>query len=567
MTPVSFDECFGWLHVPANNAGSTKAVVICQGLMRDALLAYSSFRVLGDDLAAAGYWVLRYDYPGTGDSLDAEVERAGGHWNAWQRSVDRACDWLRSASGADEVILCGLAAGAMLAVDCAARRNDVAGLLVFEPVVSGRTYVRQIILEADMQNGQSSVRGEDLVIREFHFSAATLDQIAAIDLRKTALKAGTKVGLFTRPETRQIDECAEAWRSGGADVSLHGWDGLVPLMRHAVIDENALADYRHVMAWLTGALPTQATPPRPLPGAARLEPPGLVETPLHFGDKLFGILAQPAGGKTDRIVLMGNSGRDPHYGAARMNVDFSRYLARAGIACLRLDFAGLGDSKGPPGKENLLTHAYSNRVQDISSAIDALEPLGYRRFAMLGLCAGAYQTFHCALADPRLTDLLMLDLAMFTLPQGDVLDYLENRGQTPMYLVRKLLNPGSWKTFLSGKSDVPTLVRSVFKHVGRQVSSKSLAVARKLGFLKEESFPVRSVGILSRRGARILFVYSPGDRERDAFAREFGRNGEGLARFANARLVTLERMDHDLTRAVARRDVEKTVLAFLSEAA
>ena len=78
---------------------------------------------MGDELAAAGYWALRFDYPGTGDSLDTEVARAGGHWNAFAGSIDRACTWLREKSGARKIVLVGLRAGAMLAALTAARRD------------------------------------------------------------------------------------------------------------------------------------------------------------------------------------------------------------------------------------------------------------------------------------------------------------------------------------------------------------------------------------------------------------------------------------------------------------
>lgn len=569
MTPVSFNECFGWLHAPADGKGTDVAVVICQGLMRDGLLAHCSLRLLGDELAAKGYWVLRFDYPGTGDSLDNAIERAGRHWNAWQQSVDAACDWLRTVSGADTLILSGLRAGATLAVLAAEKRHDVAGLLLFQPVVSGRSYVRELILEADLQSGKTSSRGEDLDIREFHFKAATLDQIAEVDLRKARPRAGQKIASFVRPDiapaARQIEECVTTWNAGGAEAATHGWDGLVPLMRHSVIDENELADFSHVIAWLTRALPPRALPPRALPAEARLEPDGAIETPFWFGPKLFGVLSRPAQGTTDRILLIGNGGRDPHYGAARQNVDFARFLARNGIACLRFDFAGLGDSIGPPGKERLLTHTFTDRLPDIGAALDALQPLGFRRFSMLGLCSGAYHAFHAALTDSRLGALLLVNLPLFTLPAGgDTLDFLRNRGQSPAVVARKLLNPASWKTLLSGRSDVGTIVRSVFAHIGRRIAGTSQAIGRRLGLVKQQTFAARALAALAQRGARPLFLFSPGDEEIDSFAREFGPAGEGLKPFAGAKMVVLPRMDHDLTRAIGRRDAENEVLAFLS---
>ena len=59
MIPVTFNDCFGWLHafVPGTRgaAAGDVGVVVCQGLMRDGLLAHCSFRLLGDELADAGY--------------------------------------------------------------------------------------------------------------------------------------------------------------------------------------------------------------------------------------------------------------------------------------------------------------------------------------------------------------------------------------------------------------------------------------------------------------------------------------------------------------------------------
>src|SRR5471032_768897 len=201
MTPVTFNGCFGWLHAPRDGAGSDVGVVICTGLIQDALLAYGSLRVLADDLAAAGYTTLRFDYPGTGDSCDDAVER-DGHWVAWQRSVDQAANWLRATTGAKRLVLTGLRLGTTLAALAAARREDVAALLLFEPVVTGRNYVRQLLLEVEMLSGVRPTKGEDLYLREFHFASATLDQIGEVDLRKLTLKAGTHVALCSQAESR-----------------------------------------------------------------------------------------------------------------------------------------------------------------------------------------------------------------------------------------------------------------------------------------------------------------------------------------------------------------------------
>src|SRR5471032_3025195 len=92
MKPVSFGGCFGWLHASDAVPQRDAAVLFCHGLMKDGMTAYVSVRRLADLLATRGLPTLRFDYPGTGDSCDPDVDREGGHWTMWQRSIEQAAD-------------------------------------------------------------------------------------------------------------------------------------------------------------------------------------------------------------------------------------------------------------------------------------------------------------------------------------------------------------------------------------------------------------------------------------------------------------------------------------------
>ncbi len=172
--------------------------------MREGLLAYCSLRVLGEDLAAAGYPTLRFDYPAAGNSLDSDLNQGGAHWTAWQKSIETAIDRLKGISGARRVLLCGVRTGGTLATLVAERRNDVAGLLLFEPVIIGRTHIRQLILEADLQRGHRVPREQGLEIHEMNFTAATVAQMAEFDLRNAALPCRAACG-HLRPSRAQAD--------------------------------------------------------------------------------------------------------------------------------------------------------------------------------------------------------------------------------------------------------------------------------------------------------------------------------------------------------------------------
>jgi pimeloyl-ACP methyl ester carboxylesterase len=278
---------------------------------------------------------LRFDYPGTGDSCDAAVEK-DGHWKAWQRSVDQAANWLRATTGAKRLMLVGLRLGTTLATLAAARREDIAALLLFEPVMSGRNYVRQLTLEVEMLSGTRPTKGEDLYIREFRFAPATLEQIAEVDLRKLVLKSGTHVALCAQTEGKAAEDAAEAWRAAGTEVVNLPWTGLDPLVRHKIIDEDVLADFTTVLQWLHQSLPVQPLATPVVTGEAALHPPGCVETPVRFGPdrRLFGMLCRPEGSPPGTVVLLGNAGHDPHYASARHAVPCGstmRVLATASV--------------------------------------------------------------------------------------------------------------------------------------------------------------------------------------------------------------------------------------------
>ena len=594
MTPVTFDGCFGWLHAPrdsggnaaaggsadsdgrADRGGGDVAVLICPGLMQDALLSHCSLRLLADELAAAGYWALRFDYPGTGDSCgDGDMRDAGGHWVAWRRSVGMAADWLRTATGARRLVLCGLRFGGTLATIAAAERDDVVGLALLAPVVRGHSYMRQLFVEGQLKSGRPLVKDKDFEYREFRFSPMALAQMGKVDLRQAKLRAGQKVSIFERSNAKPVQDCVQAWTAAGVEVSRHGWDGLDPLLRHGLSDEYSLPDFSGFLTWLRSAVPAGAVAQRGLTGAmggvpalepAMLRPPGCIETPLRFGDdgRLFGVLCRPDRGATDTVVLICNAGRDPHYGAARQGVALARRLAAGGVASLRMDFAGLGDSLGPPGTEKVLSHMFANRVPDIHAALDALEQAGFRRFAAQGLCAGAYHAFHGALAEPRITTLLLVNIPLFTLPGGNVIDYLERRNLSPAHYLRKLARRENWVALFQGRLGVAATLRAQYTNVVTRLRAKALGLARWLRLVPVQSFAGRALETLSKRGARTLFVFSPGEAEIEAFAREFGRTGNGLRAFNEVAVRIVPGMDHDLSKVSGRYTAETFMIEFVA---
>src|SRR3954452_18804827 len=82
MQPVNFNGHFGWLYQPLPVAGVHRrsGIVLCAPLGHEALWLHQTIRSLSDRLAAHGFAVLRFDYAGTGDSIDIGGLVDPGRW-------------------------------------------------------------------------------------------------------------------------------------------------------------------------------------------------------------------------------------------------------------------------------------------------------------------------------------------------------------------------------------------------------------------------------------------------------------------------------------------------------
>ena len=79
-------------------------------------------------------------------------EEAPGQVDRWIGSIGAAADYLRQAAGVAEIGLRGFRLGAVLAVEAARRRGDIAMLGLLAPILSGRRHARELTLAAALQD-------------------------------------------------------------------------------------------------------------------------------------------------------------------------------------------------------------------------------------------------------------------------------------------------------------------------------------------------------------------------------------------------------------------------------
>jgi hypothetical protein len=126
----------------------------------------------------------------------------------------------------------------------------------------------------------------------------------------------------------------------------------------------------------------------------------------HAG--LAGVLCDPErqGGGLGPAVLLFNAGLDHHVGPHRLNVELARDLAARGVASLRFDLSGLGDSEA----RRDLRGDDERAVLDVTEAMDFLEQSrGANRFVVVALCSGVDPAHAVAVRDDRVGAAVLID--------------------------------------------------------------------------------------------------------------------------------------------------------------
>jgi len=534
---------------------TSTAVVLCAGLKTDALTGFRSFRQLADTLAQAGFPTLRFQYPGTGDSCELD---AAEYWAAWQASVHMAADWLRNHCGAQRIVLCGLRFGAMLAAVVAENRADVAGLVLLAPVVRGKSYIRQLMIEAKLQ-GEEAGAGDNLAVDGLLLPEETVRLIRQVDLRSVTLPPMCPVAVYAETPSPVLSQCAQAWARCGAKVTLEDFAGLEAMLRLNFMIHEAPAAVGRIAAWLRAAVEADRSGLQPdcVPADAEIRPAGCIETPLRFGvnGALFGILCRPSAcAESDVAVVIGNTAGDPH--CAPLHVDLARRFAAAGFASLRMDFAGVGDSLAPGDAETNVLE--TDRRPDMIAALDALSQIGFKHFALEGLCSAAYHAFHTAVVDPRIRALLLVNIPPFTWRDSNASELQVFAAQSPLELLRKMCSPQGWMVLYRGRLKLAGRLTGLGIWLVRKAEAVVQRIAHPLGFRPRPSFARASVGGLSQR-VRSLFVFSKGDVGIAAFTQAF--TPKQIPSDVTVQIIPV--VDHNIAGREARRLVAEHVIGFL----
>ena len=133
---------FGFYQELPSGAFRNTGIVLCYPMGEEYNRFHRSFQQLADHLANTGFPVLRFDYHGCGDSGGESEE---GTLRQWMDDISSAISEIRRRGRVKRVCLVGLRMGGTLAMLAGAKRGDIDGMVLLDPIVEGPGHLDELI--------------------------------------------------------------------------------------------------------------------------------------------------------------------------------------------------------------------------------------------------------------------------------------------------------------------------------------------------------------------------------------------------------------------------------------
>lgn len=587
MTPgVVHNTPVQW-HAPARGA-LRHVVLLCNTLGDEGLYAYRPLVALAEDLAQAGLGVLRFSFPDQDDGVDLAPEA-----DALQASLDTVLDllaWVQQQWPGVAISLCGYRLGALLAAEAAARSPGVGALALLAPVLSGRIALRELALKS----GQAVAADQALVQDGWHLSPASRETLARLDAQALLAAPPARGRVFSDTGLRAAEKLVSSLQQAGAgDWRVEPAEDLVSLRAYSHLVTVPEATFSALVAWLAGLTPvagaadpagaatTENTAITAAPHqtvaladavcSATLSLPGAAERALRLGPqrRLAGVLCTPPGARTQPqaghpatpcLLILSTAG-NPSAGQSRSAVRLARALAQRGVASLRVDVRGNGNSLPVQRARNWAMYTEAP-TDDVVAALDWLQQQGWAQPAVFGLCSGAYLALQAAVQDPRPGRLLLVNLQSFLwqgAPFGAELEapvpgggaaaapasgdgvQLKHLGRYKQIIFTR----DFWRRLFAGEVHVWGVTRRLAAKLALRLASRVQASLPTGWVLLPQQAAVQSrVACLTQRALPIDLIYGDTDAGLNELEALFGRQGQRLTRQPGVALQLVPGADH-----------------------
>lgn len=244
------------------------------------------------------------------------------------------------------------------------------------------------------------------------------------------------------------------------------------------------------------------------------------------GDTLYGVLHLPPV-PHQRGVLVVVGGPQYRAGSHRQFTLLARSLAADGLAAMRFDYRGMGDSEGA-------TRDFEGVGEDLRAAIDTFfsQVPQMQEVVLWGLCDAASAAMLYARGDARVRGLVLVNPWVRTKAGAA-------KATIKHYYRARLFEGALWKKIASGQFDLRAAARSFLRLVG---AAKTRTAA--------DALPDRMHGAFAQFGGKALVILSGADLTAREFEDLCGSSEQWKTLMQTPRITqrALPRADHTCSR-------------------
>lgn len=292
------------------------------------------------------------------------------------------------------------------------------------------------------------------------------------------------------------------------------------------------------------------------------------ETPLVFevdGSPVLGILHAPRQLARVGMIMIAAGGPQYHVGCCRQLLTWARCFADNGIAVLRFDYRGMGDSGGEYRGFEFIDDDLRAAVDQLLSAQPQLQSV-----ILWGGCSAASAILMYAWQDPRVGGFIISNPWLME-PQNQARNLLKH------HYAKRLADPAFWRSVFSGGVAIGPAVKGLLETLVTRLRPARATVPE----IDPEQTPQGSghgspvvqrpfiermlQGLQSFQG-KGLILGSAGvvGQEFDELLRASRPWGKAAKR-SNYRRLILEQAGHNFAEKTASREVTESALAWLDE--
>eukprot|EP01133_Synstelium_polycarpum_P025641 gene25641-30784_t len=387
---------FASVHLPSD-AAVRGAVVICPPLAKEHISAYRGLRQLAQELAEHGFLALRFDYEGQGDSSGRQDDPlAVAHWQA---SVTAAVSYVRR-TGIESVAVAGLRAGALLAASTVDTLGDLRAMVLWDPVISGRAYVRELTSLYRVSVDDDPHHDDCTSIVGGLLASAAVNDLSGLDLSTFDPSSSTKVLAAIRPEFADSPRVVRMLeRSGAERIFVERQNQFVS--PSSFVLSVPTHDIQRISSWVSRQFGEDKTSVDPeITSAAHV-------ATADDGEEVWEILERRSTGSLFAIstasrttashaatAIFHSTANEHRIGPARLWVESARTLASHGIRSIRFDRMGTGDS-GTVCTDESTPIVSPEARRNVLDLVDTLDVPPSRRMHV-GMCSGAWMGAYAA---------------------------------------------------------------------------------------------------------------------------------------------------------------------------